>query len=251
MRSHQAYSEPVTGLTGADPRFRDDHGEADKRVAAALAAYADGAGAEHAVLSALASSRLLVPVLAAVTVSAVAEADGAAEADGPDAGDKRSEMAIPSLVGHDGRLALLAFTCTDSLRRWQPAARPVPVPARRVFEAAAAESSAVVVDVAGPVPLTIEGARLAALAAGGQAPDLHEDPDVWAVVAAAAGSVAPGIRIRLGPPSAGAAVTLELAPPPGSGGQVGAKLAAEVADAVYARLGDRVRPGIAVLRRSG
>ena len=242
MCSHQAYSEPVTGLTGADPRFRDDHGDADKRVAAALAAYADGAGGEHAVLSALASSRLLVPVLAAVSVPAVT---------GADEGDKRSEMAIPSLVGHDGRLALLAFTGTDSLRRWQPAARPVPVPARRVFEAAAAESSAVVVDVAGPVPLTIEGARLAALAAGGEAPDLHEDPDVWAVVAAAAGSVAPGIRIRLGPPSAGAAVTLELAPPPGSGGQVGASVAAEVADAVYARLGDRMRPGIAVLRRPG
>ena len=95
------------------------------------------------------------------------------------------------------------------------------------------------------------GARLAALAAGGPAPDLHEDPDVWAVVAAAAGSVAPGIRIRLGPPPAGAAVTLELAPPPGSGGQVAARVAAEVAAAVHARLGNRVRPGIAVLRRPG
>jgi len=238
----------VTGLSGADPRFRDDRGEVDEQLAAALAAYADGVGAEHAALSALASSRLLVPVVAAVAESAGAEADGAAEADG---GDKHSEMAVPSLVGHDGRLALLAFTCTDSLRRWQPAARPVPVPARRVFEAAVAESSAVVVDVAGPVSLTIEGARLAALAAGGPAPGLHEDPDVWAVVAAAAGSVAPGIRIRLGPPPAGAAVTLELAPPPGSGGQVAARVAAEVAAAVHARLGNRVRPGIAVLRRPG
>jgi SseB protein N-terminal domain len=250
MCPHQAYSVPVTGLTSGDPRYRDDRGAADLAVAAALAGYAAGTGGEHAVLTALAVSRLLVPVVAVLadTGATAAAADTAASSAG---GEKASEMAIPSLVGQDGRLAMMAFTCGDSLRRWQPTARPVPVPASAVFQAAVAEAAAVVVDVAGPVPLTIEGTRLEALAAGGQVPEMHADPDVWDLVAAAAGSVAPGIRVRLTPPPAGAAFTLELAPPPGTAGQVGAEVAAEVADAVYARLAGRVRSGIAVLLRPG
>jgi hypothetical protein len=287
MSLQPAYSGPVTGLTGADARYRDDRGDADPAVAAALAAYAAGTGGERSVLIALAASRLLVPVVAVQASTgpdtpgqastaqvgtvptetaesapaaplpggARASGTGASEpvpfSGGLDAAEKRSEMAIPSLVGQDGRLALVAFTCADSLRRWQPGARPVPVPASGVFQAAVAESSAVVVDVAGPVPVTVEGARLAALAAGGEVPELHEDPDVWTLVAAAAGSVAPGIRVRLRPPPAGAAFTLELAPPPGTAGLVSTELAAEVADAVHARLAGRVRSGIAVLRLPG
>jgi hypothetical protein len=99
--------------------------------------------------------------------------------------------------------------------------------------------------------VTVEGTRLAALAAGRAVPDMHEDPDVWNLVAAAAGSVAPGIRVRLGPPQDGAAFTLELAPPRGAAGRVDPDVAANIADAAYARLAGRVRSGIAVLRRSG
>ena len=55
---------PVADLSGGDPRYRADRGEADPAVAAALAAYAAGTGGEHAVLLALADSRLLVPVVA-------------------------------------------------------------------------------------------------------------------------------------------------------------------------------------------
>jgi SseB protein N-terminal domain len=261
MRPHQAYSVPVTGLAGGDARYSDDRGEADLAVAAALDAYAAGAGAERAVLTALAVSRLLVPVVAVLADTGVAETEsaetGSAKTYGADprqaapGRERASEMAIPSLVGQDGRLAMVAFTCSDSVRRWRPAARPVPVPATAVFQAAVAEASAVVIDVAGPVALTIEGTRLAVLAAGGEVPDMYQDPDVWDLVAAAAGSVAPGIRVRLTPPPAGAAFTLELAPPPGRAGEIGAEVAAEVADAVYARLAGRVRSGIAVLRRPG
>jgi hypothetical protein len=242
----------VTGLTGADARYLNDRGEADPAVAAALAAYAAGTGCERAVLVAQAAGRLLVPVVPVLadTTEASTERAAGAPAELGD-GDKRSEMAIPSLVGQDGRLALVAFTCADSLRRWQPGARPVPVPASGVFQAAVAESSAVVVDVAGPVPVTVEGARLAALAAGREVPDMHEDPDVWVDVAAAAGRVVPGIRVRLGPPPAGAAFTLELAPPPGVHGLVSTEVAADIADAVCARLAGRVRSGIAVLRLPG
>jgi hypothetical protein len=54
-----------------------------------------------------------------------------------------------------------------------------------VWRAAVADGCAVVIDVAGPVPLAVEGARLGALAAGQPVPPPHEDPDVRAEVEAA------------------------------------------------------------------
>ena len=96
-------------------------------------------------------------------------------------------MALPTLIGQDGRAAVLAFTSLDALTRWRPDARPVAVPAARAWQAGAEEASAVVIDVAGPVPVTVEGARLAALAAGRPAPLPHQDPDVLAALHAALG----------------------------------------------------------------
>jgi len=225
----------VIELHGGDARYFGDAGDASPAVAAAVTAYAEGTGSEHAVLAALASSRLLVPVVA-MPAEDVTE---------------RSEMATPVLVGRDGRRALVAFTCADAVRRWQPAARPVPVPAAAVFQQASAEAGAVVIDVAGPVPVAVEGARLAALAGGEQPPRMFEDPDVWRLVAAAAGRVAPGIRVRLTEPEPGAEFTLELAPPPGVPGLVPEDLATRIAAAVREQLAERVRSAVAVVRRPG
>ncbi len=94
-------------------------------------------------------------------------------------------MALPTLLGSDGRRAVLAFTCLPSLTGWRPDARPVPVTARQVWQAGAQEASAVVIDIAGPVPFAVDGARLAALAEGRPAPLPHDDPDVRALAAAA------------------------------------------------------------------
>jgi SseB protein N-terminal domain len=157
-------------------QFRGDHGAADPQVAAALAAYLAGRGSERAALGALAAARLLVPVIAVL-------ADSADQASAQD--DKSSEMMLPKLIGRDGRPAMLAFTGTAALARWRPNARPVPAGADRVWRAAVADGCAVVIDVAGPVPLVVEGARLAALAAGQPVPPPHEDPDVRAEVEAA------------------------------------------------------------------
>jgi hypothetical protein len=136
-----------------------DTGDADPAVAAALAAYAAGQGTQHAVLAAVAASRLLVPVVAVLTEA------------GEDGGEKETEMALPTLIGNDGRKAVIAFTSTATMRRWRQDARPVPVPAARLWPAVAAEGAdAVVIDVAGPVQLVIEGALLASFAAGHQPP---------------------------------------------------------------------------------
>ena len=160
-------------LNPGGQQFRHDDGAADPRVQAALAAYHAGQGSEQDALTALAAARLLVPVVATLADGSAAE------------GDKNSEMALPTLIGHDGRPAVLAFTGLDTLARWRPSARPVPAEADRVWRAAVADGCAVVIDVAGPVPLAVEGARLAALAAGQAVPPVYEDGDVRAEVEAA------------------------------------------------------------------
>lgn len=233
---------PVAELTAGDPRFRGDRGGADPEVHAALAGYAAGTRAEHEVLTALAASRLLVPVVA------VLAGDGEIA---PAEGEKDSEMAMPSIVGRDGRRALPAFTSLETLQRWQAAARPVPVPALSVWQAAAEQSEAVIIDIAGPVPLAVEGARLAALAGGQPAPALHEDADVRAAVAATAAGQPAGVRIRLGPPPAGADLTVELLPAdPGEAAPVPAALRDAIVAEIADRLGGRCRRGIAVVVRA-
>ena len=192
----------MRSLNAAESQFQGDDGAADPAVLAALAAYAAGQGSEHAALNALAGSRLLVPVVAVLTEEASGDAEAAegteaaegseteAAGHGPGSGlrrEKSTEMALPTLIGRDGRAAVLAFTSLDALTRWRPDARPVAVPAARAWRAGAEEASAVVIDVAGPVPVTVDGARLAALAAGRPAPLPHQDPDVLAALHAALG----------------------------------------------------------------
>ena len=198
----------VGGVSGhlnpGGQQFRGDRGGADPRVTAALAAYQAGQGSEQAALDALAAARLLVPVIAVELEPSEDQSDRQSRAERQ--GDKDSEMVLPTLIGRDGRPAVLAFTGLDALARWRPDARPVPAEADRVWRAAVADGCAVVIDVAGPVPLAVEGARLAALAAGQPVPPPHEDPDVRAEVQAAVAaepaiagfSLAPGHRRRRG-----------------------------------------------------
>ncbi len=229
-----------------------DEGAADPVVAATLAAYAAGAGSEHAALTALAGTRLLVPVVA-VLADAAAGAGGADEADGssPDrarggTAAKISEMALPTLVGHDGRLAVLAFTCLDSLTRWRPDARPVPVPADRVWQAGAQEASAVVIDVAGPVPLAVDGARLAALAGGGTVPLPHEDPDVRAAAEAALAGETLITGARLAGPGDGSDITLLVTLAPGCDPALAGAAVRRAVAGLMARTGGRFRRGVEV-----
>jgi type III secretion system (T3SS) SseB-like protein len=214
-------------LNPGGQQFRHDHGDADPRVTAALAAYQAGRGSEQAALTALAGARLLVPVVAVLADGPAAAGQQAAgeqaaseeTASNETAGDKNSEMVLPTLIGHDGRPAVLAFTGVEALARWRRDARPVPAEAARVWRAAATDGCAVVIDVAGPVPLAVEGARLAALAAGRPAPPAHEDPDVRAEVEAAVAAeplitgfgLAPGTEEQ-GAGAADLAVRLHLAP---------------------------------------
>jgi type III secretion system (T3SS) SseB-like protein len=234
----------VLGISGGDPAFRDDDGSADSGVAAALRAFAVAQGSEHAVLTALAPSRLLVPVVA-VLAEQLSPASPSAPGGGTGGGEKSSDMAMPTLIGLDGRRAIPAFTCLDSMRQWQPDARPVPVAARHVWQVAEADSCAVVIDVAGPVPFAVEGARLAALARGEAAPPPYADPDVHEVVADVLATQLDVAAFELRPPGADRDLEVALTLAPGAACDV-TELATEVGNAIMARLGGRLRRGVAI-----
>jgi SseB protein N-terminal domain len=142
--------------------FADDDGTADPRLEAALARVN---GSEE-VSAALLDARLLVPILAT-----------------PLSAEHGADLALVTVIGRDGQRALPAFTSLDTLVRWRTDARPVPV---RASGAAAAtydeEAVALVLDIAGPIPHTISGSRLAALAEGRAWQPAYADGQVATVV---------------------------------------------------------------------
>ncbi|MGC3004833.1 SseB family protein, partial [Streptomyces sp. G35A] len=178
-----------------DPGFRDDDGSADPRLSAALAAWAEDHAAVGPVLEALRGARLLVPVVALL---------GEVEEDDREGGgglrrEKTSDMAVPTLKA-GSRTALPAFTSTESLARWDPAARPVAVPLHQALRAAAHEKAdTVVLDLAGPVPFELTGPALLALAEGRTTTDPLADPSVVEAVRAVVAAEPAVVRAHLGP----------------------------------------------------
>lgn len=149
-----------------DPGFAGDDGSVPPDVVDALAAYdrapagsSEATAAHRGALAVLQRARLLVPVVAVL---------GEVEHDEHGlAHDKSSDMATVLMQGRDGRMALLAFTGTEPLRRWNPEGRPVPVSVPDAARAAVHDGAdAVLVDVAGPVMFVVDGDDLRALADG-------------------------------------------------------------------------------------
>ncbi|WP_285731061.1 SseB family protein [Nocardiopsis sp. ATB16-24] len=155
--------------------FRDDDGSVDPEVEARLREHASGRGGDRRVLEALSRSRVLIPVVAVATETE--------EGVGGLTKDKNSEVAVPIMTGRDGRRGMLAFTSVDAVRRWRPDARPVPFTTKDACQAAVEEEAdALVIDVAGPVPYTVQGRFLTMLAETGTVPEPKDDPQVLALV---------------------------------------------------------------------
>ncbi|MEV3992297.1 SseB family protein [Streptomyces sp. NPDC049837] len=213
-----------------DPGFSDDDGSADPELSAALAAWAQDRAAEPRVLAALRGARLLVPVVAVLGEVEEDEETGLRR-------EKTSDMAVPTLTAGDRR-ALPAFTSTESLARWDPAARPVAVPLHQALQAAAHEKAdTLVLDLAGPVPYQVTGPALLALAEGRASADPLADPAVTEAVRAVVAAEPAVLRAHLGPGSADGTLALVLAPdapPAEAAGRVARALAAD--DTLRARL---------------
>jgi SseB protein N-terminal domain len=162
-------ASPFPGDTGS--------ARADTRRLMAVAAAEATPPAYLRAVAALCGDRLLVPVVATATRSDETVAELAS--------DKEAEMSLVTLQAQDGRRALLAFTGLDALQSWQPDARPVPVTVDRAAQTARNENlTAVLVDLAGPHPLVIEGEVLRELAAGHRLVELAAGQFGWVMPAA-------------------------------------------------------------------
>lgn len=142
-----------------DPGFAGDDGSVAPEVADALARYDADPRRHLEALAVLQHARVLVPVVAVL---------GEVEYD--DHGrphDKTSDMATVLVEGADGRKALLAFTGSAPLQRWNAQARPVPVTFKVAAESAVQDGAdALVLDIAGPALFPVEGGTLRAVADG-------------------------------------------------------------------------------------
>jgi len=120
------------------------------------------------------------------------------------------------------------------------------VPAAMVWQSGAQEAGAVVIDVAGPVPFAVDGARLAALARGAPAPLPHEDPDVVALVTGVLAAEPAIAAFQLLPGGHSTDLTLCLVPGPAVTLIQVRDAVERVSASVLARAEGRVRRGIEV-----
>ncbi len=156
-----------------------DTGAVPPELAAALTAHAEaGDTATYgAALAALADSRLLLAMVE-VPADSLAEHDQGHD-QGHGHGHGSTAMAAVSIQRGDGRRGLLAFTGLEPLARWDGTARPLPVATREAAESAVRDgAAALLIDLAGPARLVVEGDDLAALAAGWTAGRVGEH-GVW------------------------------------------------------------------------
>ena len=143
-----------------NPGYVDDDGSTPAAVATALAAFtADPVLGRYQAIAALQAARVLVPVVA---ILGEVEFDEHGHAH-----DKSSEMATVLTTAPDGRTGMLAFTSMATMAAWDPQARPV----ASTLQTAAASgiqdgAAALVIDLAGPQQLVIEGAELTYVADG-------------------------------------------------------------------------------------
>jgi hypothetical protein len=170
---------PHLERTLAPSPFPGDDGLADPAARRALAAAAREGSTESYLraVAALCTTRVLVPVIATATRVGVTS--------GGLTGDKEADMSVVMLEAADGRRALLGFTGLDALRAWRADARPVPVTLDLAAKTARAEGvETVLVDVAGPHPLAIDGEVLDALAVGHRLLEVEPGEFGWAVTVA-------------------------------------------------------------------
>jgi SseB protein N-terminal domain len=132
-----------------------------------------------------------------------------------------AEISSVTITGRDGRSALPVFSSLATMQAWDPSARPVPMAApdaaRGALELGA---SALVLDVAGPTPVVIEGPLLDALADGYPWTPSPDDPRVVALIGAALAGIEGLAAVRLSP-AAEADVLVTLVVPAAEPGHAG------------------------------
>jgi hypothetical protein len=137
----------------------DDDGSADARLVEAVLRFRARELGMPDVVAALGTARLLVPLV-------TDRGDEGIGAHGQLV-DKTQELALVTVAGPDGRTVLPVFSSVDSMRVWNPGARPVPVTAPQAALAAAADDlGALVLDPGSPTEFALRRTAFESLATG-------------------------------------------------------------------------------------
>ncbi len=135
--------------------FAGDDGSADPQLLVALNQNAQMPSVitESVILSALATARLLVPV--------VAQVDSLNE----DGSEKDSHIAQVTFKSANGRVGLPVFTSLQSLKDWDPNARPIAQWANAIaLSCVESNFDAMLIDMASPHRFAVQGIALLQLA---------------------------------------------------------------------------------------
>lgn len=155
----------------ANPHAADD-GSADPALLAALLRFRGGAGSQVEVVDAFRDARVLVPLIA----------ERGDEGIGPTglAVDKTQELSIVTVAAPDGRRVQPVFSSVDTMRRWDPAARPIPVEAIRVALSASSEQTdLIVLDPASDTEFVLRRPAVWAIAQAQRWEPSHLSPEVF------------------------------------------------------------------------
>lgn len=183
--------------------FADDDGRTPAEVLAAVDAVraaadpvvdpCDLAEAVAAAVVALSGCRLLVPLLAEAGDLGLTPEGRTVE--------KTQELSIVTVGGPDGRRVMPVFSSVETMRRWNPEARPIPVPGPQAAVAAAQEGTdLIIVDPGTPErEFGVRRTQLEAMALGRRVLPAWADPEVEAVFRASLAGEPRALDIRLAP----------------------------------------------------
>jgi hypothetical protein len=139
---------------------RDDDGGPDPRLAAALAAFASShtPATRAEVLAALGGARVFLALAARALTTEVASSGMRQE--------RQTDIALLTVARPDGSRVLPAFSDGHAVQRWQPQARPLPLPAPTACATAVEDGAVGLLLDPGPEAFLVDAAELAELAAG-------------------------------------------------------------------------------------
>jgi len=132
-RFHDSAGVPWEGRQLEPNPHAGDDGSADPKLITALNHFQSQTAGPEAVVDAIKTARLLVPLVAQLGEAAMG-AHGQTV-------DKSADLSIVSVASPDGQTALPVFSSVAAMQVWDAKARPVPIEASRVALAAASEKN--------------------------------------------------------------------------------------------------------------
>lgn len=172
---------PWEGRELEENRFASDDGSAPKKLIAAIEGFRKGELGQVAVVDAIRTARLLVPLVAHLGESEV----------GPNGllVDKSAELSIVTVKSPDNQDALVVFSSVAAMQRWNSTARPVPTDAIRVCLAAASQmSTRVVLDPGAETEFVIRRPAIARIAQSQNWQPAELNEQVMSVIASSTAS---------------------------------------------------------------